>query len=417
MRFHIRRPSLPRLPSLPSLPAWTELPALPSMPSMSSMANGVHARVQSLRAVLSGATSSMKDAADAANALEEELRAEGILVDNYRPSQVFTPRRVLQNGTAQTVLARRKPLNSIALRLEQPILLDAGHDHTEADPSRPVRMIGYYNPPVSPGAHRGLVLLIHGWEGSSHSADLLYMADSLLRAGFSTFRLNLRDHGPNLHVDRLALNRGLFIGTLLEEVHTATQQIAALAGGAPFFLAGGSMGGNFVLRMAARHNEHPIPNLTKVVALCPAISPAAAVDAIDAQSAYRAFFRNRWLVSLKAKQRHFPDVYDFRDIERVRWLREMTDKAIPRHSVWTSADDYFSHYTFGNEDAARLRVPTAVIAAADDHVIPVRDIYRLEPHDCLTVQIHRTGGHMGFVDIFPYRRWLPQAVLDELRAV
>ncbi len=418
MRFPVRRPRLPTMPQLPSMPSMPQLPslsslpslpALPDLPAVTAVASGLSQRVQRLRAVVAGGESAAE-----ADAFEDALRAEGILVDNYRPSNAFVPRRAVQNGSVQTMLARRRPLDSVARRLEQPILIDAGPDATGADPERQARLMGYYNPRLSSASHRGLVLLIHGWEGHSHSADLLFVADALLRSGYSTFRLNLRDHGPNLHVDRLALNRGLFIGTLLGEVHAATQQIAQLAGDHPFYMVGGSMGGNFVLRMAERHNHEPIPNLAKVVAVCPAVNPAAAVDAIDQQTVYRAFFRARWLASLKGKQRRFPDRYDFRELERVARLREMTDLAIPQHSQWKSADDYFAHYGFDNEMAQALRTPTTIVATVDDRVIPVHDIYRLQPHDNLKVHIHRVGGHMGFVDILPYRRWLPGAVLEEL---
>jgi predicted alpha/beta-fold hydrolase len=343
---------------------------------------------------------------------EEE---EPFIPGPYRPATLFQPHRVVRNGSAQTILARRRPPDSVARRLELPVLLDAGYDYTEMDADRPVRMLGYYNAPLSAVTNRGLVLLIHGWHGSSHSADLLYIADALLRAGFATFRINLRDHGPNLHADSLALNRGVFLGTLLDEVLTVTQQIALLANGKPFYLIGGSMGGNFVLRLADRHNSDPIPGLAKVVALCPAVNPSSSIDALDSQSAYRTFFRARWIWALKAKQRHFPDLYDFSAADGVRRMREITDLLITQYGPWKTADEYFAAYAVDNAMVTRIRVPTTIIAARDDAVIPLEDILALEPHDYLSVQVQPTGGHMGFVDLFPYRRWLPQAVISELR--
>jgi hypothetical protein len=59
-------------------------------------------------------------------------------------------------------------------------------------------------------------------------------------------------------------------------------------------------------------------------------------------------------------------------------------------------------------------VPTTVIAAEDDAVIPVSDFREFTEHDYFHMHIHKTGGHMGFVDIFPYRRWLPTVVAREL---
>ncbi len=203
----------------------------------------------------------------------------------------FDPRRFVRHSHVQTLLARRRPPDSITVRTEQPMILDAGPDETGYDTDRPVRLLGYYNPPLKATGRKGFVQVLHGWHGSSHSADVLYIADTLLHAGYGVFRLNMRDHGPGLHHDRLALNRGLFLGTLLNEVAVATRTIAQMAGNGPFAIVGGSLGGNFVLRLAAEHNRQEIPNLTRVIAICPAVRPESAAAAIDRNTGYRYFFR------------------------------------------------------------------------------------------------------------------------------
>ena len=326
----------------------------------------------------------------------------------------FAPRRFVRDGHVQTMLARRLPLDSVALRLEQPLLVEAGPDETGCDPEGRARLLGYYNHALRPTLNHGLVILLHGWEGSSHSSDVLFIADALLRAGYEVFRLNLRDHGPDLHVDRYAINRGLFMGTLLNETASVVREIAQIANDRPVSIVGGSMGGNFALRLAELHNRLPIHNLGKIISICPAVSPGNASRAIDRQPLYREYFRRRWYASLRAKQRLFPDLYDFAQLARMKRLVEMTDWVAPRCSRWADAQDYYEHYSFTPQDAAKLRVPTTIIAARNDAVIPVEDILALEPHESLKVTIHPTGGHMGFVDIFPYRRWLPGAVLAEL---
>ena len=193
----------------------------------------------------------------------------------------FDPRRVVRQGHVQMLLARRRPPNSVTVRTEQPMILDAGPDETGYDTDRPVRLLGYYNPPLDGAGRRGFVQVLHGWHGSSHSADVLYIADTLLAAGYGVFRLNMRDHGPDLHYDKLALNRGLFLGTLLNEVAVATRLVAQMAGDSPLAIVGGSLGGNFALRLAAEHNRQAIPNLKRVIAICPAVSPATAAASID----------------------------------------------------------------------------------------------------------------------------------------
>ena len=137
------------------------------------------------------------------------------------------------------------------------VLLDAGPDHTGFDPGRSVRLLGLYTPGrLGPGAGepRGLAMLLHGWEGDSHSAYNLSMGSALVRAGYDVLRLNMRDHGPTHH-----LNKGLFYATLIQEVHAAAKQVGLLAGRRPFFLIGASLGANFVVRMALRNVRNPIP--------------------------------------------------------------------------------------------------------------------------------------------------------------
>jgi len=164
----------------------------------------------------------------------------------------FVPHRWVRSGHTQTLLARYRPRALNALPIEQPLLLDAGPDVTGYAPERPVRLLGYYTPRVTPGASRGLVLTLHGWEGCSHSTYNLLIAHALIEAGYDVFRLNLRDHGPGLHVNPYALNPGLFLGTLIDETATAVQRVAEMAGDRPFYIVGASMGGSFALRLAIR---------------------------------------------------------------------------------------------------------------------------------------------------------------------
>jgi predicted alpha/beta-fold hydrolase len=334
----------------------------------------------------------------------------------------FQPRRLVRGAAAQTMLAMWRPPGIDISLDEQPLLLDAGQDHTGIDPSRPVRLLGFYNGSRQPGPSRGLVLLLHGWEGCSHSTYNLIQAQVLVEAGYDVFRLNLRDHGPHHLVNPYSLNRGFFLGTLIEEVATATQRIAELAGDRPFYIAGASMGGNFALRLALWHDSRPFPNLVKVVAACPAINPASATDALDAHPATRRYFRQRWLRSLRSKQQIYPDLYDFRPLEQMPLVRDMTDWLIRHYGHlaqgrFDSAAAYFASYAASPSAFAGLTVPVSIIAAANDPVIPAGDFHRLSPHPLLKLQIHPTGGHCGFMDVLPMRHHMPEMVRTEISAV
>ncbi len=175
------------------------------------------------------------------------------------------------------------------------------------------------------------------------------------------------------------------------------------------------MVGNFALRLALHHNREPIPNLQSVIAICPAVNPAGTTDAIDRLSVYRRFFRTRWLHSLLAKQKLYPELYDFTELGSIPTVREMTKWLLPRYSAFSTIEDYFREYEVTAADLAALTVQTVIVAAANDAVSPVRDLYELAGSPNLELRIHRTGGHMGFVDLFPYRHWLPDEVLALIR--
>jgi predicted alpha/beta-fold hydrolase len=138
--------------------------------------------------------------------------------------------------------------------------------------------------------------------------------------------------------------------------------------------------------------------------------------AIDRLQPYRAFFRRRWLLSLLHKSALFPDLYDLNPMRELHTVWAMTEWLIPRYSPYADAEDYFNHYRVLPSDYERIEVKTTVIAAEDDYVIPVQDFHEIPRLPLVDVRIYRTGGHMGFVDVLPYRQWLPRAVLDLLRA-
>jgi predicted alpha/beta-fold hydrolase len=332
-----------------------------------------------------------------------------------RVSTSFEPNPLIREGNVQTVLSKAQHNNmDMVIRRERPLLLDAGYDYTGYDVERTVRLLAYYTATPAP-VTLGLVLMLHGWEGCSHSTYNLITTRMLLLAGYDVMRLNLRDHGPGLHVDPHALNKGIFFGTLIDEAATATQRIAEMAGDKPFYIVGASMGGNFALRLAIRHSEAPFHNLRQVVAFNPAIDPARATKAMDARSFYRYYFRRRWVASLRRKQELFSDVFDFSDVYSIPLVYDMTDILVRRLRNYASADDYFSHYTLRGDVFRDLTVPTTIITAADDPVVPVVDFYGLAPHPLLDVQIHAHGGHVGFVDIWPVQHYLPQMLLDVIR--
>ncbi|MGA3209214.1 MAG: alpha/beta fold hydrolase [Syntrophales bacterium] len=263
-----------------------------------------------------------------------------------------------------------------------------------------VRLLGYHSL-QSFRRNRGLITLIHGWEGSSESTYVLSTGKYLYDRGYNIFRLNLRDHG-NSH----RLNEGLFHGALIEETFQAVYNISRLSENTPYYVVGFSLGGNFALRIAAKHSLFEIPNLRQVISVSPALDPHKATLSIDESLfIYRYYFLNKWKSSLRKKQLLFPDKYDFQDILRIRTCMGLTEAIMPYYPDFKSYSEYFDQYTLRTDFFSNLAVPVTIIASEDDPIVSIGDICALEESRHLRISLQAYGGHCGFIDFFPFECW------------
>ena len=311
----------------------------------------------------------------------------------------FTPPFYLRSTFAQTLLASRIPSRGHNLML-------ASAREVTLNPVADIRLQGFYSPQTA-GVAKGLVVLLHGWEGSVNSAYMLRTGRFLYEQGFAVFRLNYRDHGETHH-----LNHGLFYAVLLDEVFGVVRQIAQDAGDLPVFLAGFSMGGNFALRIARRHTETPLPNLKHIFSISPALDPEKSTQAIDAYPLLRKYFRKKWSRSLLKKQALFPELYNFNDVLKLETIMEMTEVMVQRYSDYPSSADYFRHYAVLGDALANITIPVTIVTAQDDPIIPAIDFYDLKLPASAELIVHRYGGHNGFLETLSGKAWYQQKMLE-----
>ena len=305
----------------------------------------------------------------------------------------FTPPFYLRSAFAQTLLAS----NKYRTWGSNPML-----DHAKEvllNPIADIRLQGFSSA-QRPGRAKGVVMLLHGWEGSVNSTYMQRTGKVLYEHGFSVFRLNYRDHGDSHH-----LNPGLFYAVLLDEVFGAVQKVALDAAPLPFYLIGFSMGGNFALRIARKCTASPIINLKHVISLSPVLDPEKSTTAIDDYPLLRKYFREKWSRSLLKKQTLFPELYDFRDVLKLKTVAEMTEVMVQRYTNFESSTDYFREYTLLRAALEHLTVPVTIVTAQDDPIIPVADFYDLKLPPTSELIVHRYGGHNGFLESLSGRAW------------
>jgi predicted alpha/beta-fold hydrolase len=317
-----------------------------------------------------------------------------LTAESYRPAPY------LRSGHIQTILAS-SPFRAWG---KNP-MLDAAREMIVDTPGG-VRLLGLYSPQKSNNS-KGLVILLHGWEGSAASTYIICTGKALYGRGYDIFRLNYRDHGDSHH-----LNQGIFYAVLLEEVFQAVHQVCRNIEPKPVFLTGFSLGGNFALRIARQMLQTPIANLYHVAAISPVLDPAKSTAKVDQYPLIRMYFLKKWIQSLKKKQQLFPEIYDFADVLSLKTIQAVTDRLLKRYSDFNSAAEYFREYSLLGDALEDLPVTTTIITAQDDPIIPVEDFYQLDLNHRTNLIIHAFGGHNGFIDGLFLRSWYEQKLAD-----
>lgn len=317
----------------------------------------------------------------------------------------FSPPPVLKNAHVQSIFnsvgprkfrAKRiaKKLNSKPLILSTPldIQLTAEFDRCE-DVCRGI-------------SKNAVVILLHGWEGSSQSAYQVTTAHYLLNHGYDVLRLNLRDHGESHH-----LNKEMFNSTMIEEVGDAIASFLKEYKYPNVFLAGFSLGGNFTLRITADRAEEL--TLKAAVGICPPVDPNNAMFALNnSLFIYELYFFRRWTRSIQKKQKYFPDSDFGAELKKVKTLDDVNNTFIPKYTPFDDAQSYFASYALTGDRLKELAIPAYLIASKDDPILPIEDIAKIIKPKKLIVEIQENGGHCGFIQDLSAHSWVEPRLVE-----
>jgi len=260
------------------------------------------------------------------------------------------------------------------------------------------------------GQPKAKVILLHGWEGSVDSSYLAAVGNALWHSGCETIRLNFRDHGTSHY-----LNEGLFHSCRLDEVRDAIKILTADSS-VPVFIVGFSLGGNFALRVSNQAHNFPVPPC-HTFAISPVIVPRNVLDAMQqGLFVYEKYFIHKWRQSLLKKAELFPNSYNFDNWMDMRSLHPMTEALVKRHTDYEDVEQYFRGYSIDGDYLSELQIPTTIITAKDDPIIPISDFALLPDNPNLDIEIHDRGGHCGFIQDWRLSSWLEQELAQRICA-
>jgi len=252
------------------------------------------------------------------------------------------------------------------------------------------------------------LILVHGLEGSSAAGYARSLAQAALEAGCSVHRFNMRSCGGTEHLS----GRTLYHSGQTSDLFAVIQKLKS---GAPIFLGGFSLGGNVVLKLAGELGESADRLIAGVMATSTPIDLAACVRELDKPS--NSIYANRFVTRLKervrAKERVTPGLFDLSTLDRVKNIYDFDDRITAQAFGFGSADNYYATQS-ANQFLGRIRVPTLLVQAMDDPLIPFpvydHPAFAENPHLRLIATEH--GGHLGFISKTRPRFWLDQVLVN-----
>jgi predicted alpha/beta-fold hydrolase len=317
----------------------------------------------------------------------------------------FEPHPLLRNPHAQTLAAtflpRRFP------RLPRSVPRDF-----ETEPGTRIRGECHWQPIPK---DRPTLVLVHGLEGSSDSGYMLGLAERAYVAGWNAVRLNQRNCGGTESLTPTLYNSGLsgdYRAVLNELIEQDTL--------ARIFVAGYSMGGNLVLKMAGELAGAAPPQLRAVAGVCPCVELGVCADAVGLPRNF--IYQEHFVRSLKNRMRRkaqlFPGKFDLVPMAGVRTLREFDDVITAKYCGFRDATDYYDRSS-ALRVAGEIRVPTLIVTAQDDPFLPFKSFSDAALADNADIRViaPRHGGHCAFISRYAGReRFWAEACLMEFFA-
>jgi predicted alpha/beta-fold hydrolase len=316
----------------------------------------------------------------------------------------FNPYPLLRSGHAQTlagIMVRGAPFVETATRHQ--VLLDDGD-----------RIVLHDDCPTKWTAGGRTALLIHGLAGCHASPYMQRIARKLNARGVRTFRMDLRGCGAGLELARYPYHSGRS-----EDAAAALRMIARLCPGSPAVLVGFSLGGNITLKMLGEAPAAVPTNLQRAMAVCPPVDLLECVTSIarGVNRLYDRYFSRLLVQQVAERRRTVPETVvppQWPDRKAGDGIRQFDERFTAPVSGFGTAANYY-RLCSSAQFVPEIRVPTMILAAADDPLVPGCAFERLTVPRDVTLHLTRHGGHLGFLarpNGDPDWRWMDWRVVE-----
>jgi predicted alpha/beta-fold hydrolase len=294
----------------------------------------------------------------------------------------FRPQPWLRGGHRQTLLAHLLRHRLRWRHGSEDLIVDAGNG---------ARLLLRVSWQPGPREAAAAAVLLHGLGGADASSYVLSTGELAWARGWHVVRMNMRGSGDGEALCPLMYNAGLD-GDLLASLQAVGELVPRLA------VVGFSLGANLALLAAGRSGEDLPRALRGVVAVSPPLDLAACADALEHRQnrLYQNYFMRMLTAAYQRRSLSHPALFPAGREVGLRTVREYDDAITAPFGGYSGAAEYYARSSAGPHLAA-IRLPTLVLSALDDPMIPVTSVERWPTGPGVHREITRTGGHVGFV--------------------
>ena len=254
------------------------------------------------------------------------------------------------------------------------------------------------------------VIFVHGLCGSHKSPNLVRMVRKLEPLGVRVDRYNMRGCGSGRGLAKRPYHSGMS-----DDIFECLKVLRKETPESPIILAGFSLGGNLVLKLAGELGDLAKHFLKGVIAVSPPIELYSSIQMLgDPENAfYENYFYKVLRNEVHYRHKKFKELPSI-ELPRNLKIYEFDQLYTAPTCGFENVDDYYNKCSAANV-VSDIEVPTKVLLSEDDPIISHNSFDRYKVPSNLSLYKTKKGGHLGYLGSSSEKKcfyWLDAQVIE-----